>query len=96
MTSMAMLMIPMGGARGAGADIVLGMLPLARELLRMGAEVVLVANEDPAINDVTASELRAILREASEKDSVIKACSPVSPPPPPPPAFRAFPVPSGK
>eukprot|EP00884_Botryococcus_braunii_P001633 jgi/Botrbrau1/11470/Bobra.27_4s0010.1 len=56
----------------AGADIVLGMLPLARELLRMGAEVVLVANEDPAINDVTASELRAILREASEKDHVIK------------------------
>lgn len=34
----------------AGADIVLGMLPMARELLRRGADVVLVANKLPAIN----------------------------------------------
>ena len=31
----------------AGADVVLGMLPLCRELLRGGAEVVLAANERP-------------------------------------------------
>jgi hypothetical protein len=41
-----------------GADIVLGMLPFVREMLRLGCEVVLVANSLPAINDVTAAELR--------------------------------------
>ena len=49
----------------AGADVVLGMLPLARELLTMGCEVVMVANSLPAINDITANELRDLLREAS-------------------------------
>ena len=86
----------------AGADVVLGMIPFARELLRMGAEVgsqglggeaegagpcalplrrpcrvcrsrpslahclplppqvVLVANSLPAINDITAAELRSV------------------------------------
>lgn len=47
----------------AGADVVLGMLPLARELLRNGAEVVMAANSIPAINDVTADELVALLAE---------------------------------
>ena len=41
----------------SGADVVLGMIPLARELLRHGSDVVLVANSLPAINDVTATEL---------------------------------------
>ena len=45
----------------AGADVVLGMLPLCRELLRGGAEVVLAANETPSINDVTARELIDLL-----------------------------------
>lgn len=45
----------------AGADVVLGMLPLARELLRGGAEVVLACNALPAINDVTSQEMRALL-----------------------------------
>lgn len=47
----------------AGADVVLGMLPLARELLRNGAQVVMAANSIPAINDVTADELVALLAE---------------------------------
>lgn len=42
----------------AGADIVLGMLPFVRELLRLQCEVVMVANSLPAINDITAAELR--------------------------------------
>jgi hypothetical protein len=42
----------------AGADIVLGMLPFVREMLRLGCEVVMVANSLPAINDITAAELR--------------------------------------
>ena len=56
----------------AGADIVLGMVPFARELLRMGAEVVMVANSLPAINDITTPELRALLQDISEVDPVIK------------------------
>ena len=57
---------------GAGADIVLGMVPFARELLRMGAEVVMVANSLPAINDITTPELRALLQDISEVDPIIK------------------------
>ncbi|KAK9799347.1 hypothetical protein WJX73_008823 [Symbiochloris irregularis] len=57
----------------AGADVVLGMLPLARELLRGGAEVVLVANSQPAINDVTAPELRRVLEAAASCCPVIAA-----------------------
>ena len=50
----------------AGADVVLGMLPLTRELLRGGAEVVLAANETPSINDVTARELTALLPRVAD------------------------------
>ncbi|KAG1660836.1 hypothetical protein FOA52_008947 [Chlamydomonas sp. UWO 241] len=56
----------------AGADIVLGMLPLARELLRQGSEVVLVANSQPAINDITAPELRALLSAAARHCSILR------------------------
>ncbi|KAI3766763.1 hypothetical protein L2E82_16834 [Cichorium intybus] len=50
----------------AGADVVLGMLPLARELLCRGTEVVIVANSLPALNDVTAMELPEIVAEAAK------------------------------
>lgn len=47
----------------AGADAVLGMLPLARELLCRGSRVTLAANELPSLNDITAVELaRAVER----------------------------------
>jgi len=49
----------------AGADVVLGILPLARELLAWGCDVVLAANAAPAINDVTERELRAVVAEAA-------------------------------
>lgn len=39
----------------SGADIVLGVLPFARYLLRKGADVILAANSFPAVNDVTVS-----------------------------------------
>lgn len=42
----------------AGADVVLGVLPLARFLLQQGCRVVLAANTLPVLNDVTAEELR--------------------------------------
>jgi type II pantothenate kinase len=57
----------------AGADIVLGMLPFAREFLRMGCEVVLAANSQPAINDITAEELRRLLRVACTKCELLRA-----------------------
>jgi hypothetical protein len=57
----------------AGADIVLGMLPFAREFLRLGCEVVLAANSQPAINDITADELRRLLRVACSKCPLLRA-----------------------
>ncbi|GMJ06688.1 pantothenate kinase 2 [Hibiscus trionum] len=56
----------------SGADVVLGMLPLARELLRRGTEVVLVANSLPALNDVTAMELPDIVAEAAKHCDVLR------------------------
>jgi Damage-control phosphatase ARMT1-like domain len=55
----------------AGADVVLGMLPFARELLRRGCEVVLAANSLPAINDVTATELRRLMVAACDADALL-------------------------
>jgi type II pantothenate kinase len=57
----------------AGADIVLGMLPFAREFLRLGCEVVLAANSQPAINDVTSEELRLLLVVACGKCGLLRA-----------------------
>ena len=54
----------------SGADVVLGMLPLARELLRRGTRVTLAANSVPSINDVTAEELSAMLPIAAAGDAV--------------------------
>nr|GLL44899.1 pantothenate kinase 2-like isoform X2 [Ipomoea trifida] len=53
-------------ALNKGADIVLGMLPLARELLRRETEVVLVAKSLPALNDITAMELPDIVVKAAK------------------------------
>ncbi|XP_028079411.1 pantothenate kinase 2-like [Camellia sinensis] len=53
----------------SGVDVILGMLPLARELLRRGTEVVLVANSLPVLNDVTAMELPDIVAKAAKSIS---------------------------
>ncbi|CAA7408011.1 unnamed protein product [Spirodela intermedia] len=45
----------------SGADVILGILPFARELLRRGTVVVLAANDLPSINDVTYPELIEIV-----------------------------------
>ena len=47
-------------ADNAGADLVCGILPFVRELLKAGTRVVIAANEKPAINDITAEELLAL------------------------------------
>jgi len=49
-----------------GADIVLGILPFARELLRRGTQVVLAANELPSINDVTYPELVEVISKLKD------------------------------
>jgi type II pantothenate kinase len=39
----------------SGADLVLGMLPFARVLLKQGTKVVLAANTSPSVNDITVT-----------------------------------------
>ncbi|KAA8546189.1 hypothetical protein F0562_020917 [Nyssa sinensis] len=51
----------------SGADIILGILPFARELLRHGTQVVLAANDLPSINDVTYSELIEIISKLKDE-----------------------------
>ena len=48
------------------------MLPLARELLQRGTAVVLAANSQPSINDITAPELAEAVQEAAGADPVIR------------------------
>ncbi|KAJ8683639.1 hypothetical protein QAD02_019431 [Eretmocerus hayati] len=55
----------------SGADIILGILPFARDLLQRGTKVILCANSMPALNDVTYPELVGILREAAKICNVI-------------------------
>lgn len=55
----------------AGTDIVLGMVPLARELARVGIRVVLAANDGPALNDILISELRPLLRTLADHDAIL-------------------------
>ena len=48
------------------------MLPLTRELLQRGTAVVLAANSQPSINDITAPELVEAVQKAAEADAVIR------------------------
>lgn len=56
----------------SGVDIVLGILPFARDLLQRGTKVILCANSLPALNDVTYPELVVTLRDASKVCRVIR------------------------
>lgn len=55
----------------AGPDVVLGMLPFARELVRQGTTVVLTANTEPSLNDVTHDELELLVAQASGFDPIL-------------------------
>ncbi|MEM6391783.1 MAG: ARMT1-like domain-containing protein [Planctomycetota bacterium] len=55
----------------AGPDITLGMLPLARFLLQLGTDVILTANTEPSLNDVTHDELVELVDAAAGLDRVI-------------------------
>jgi type II pantothenate kinase len=52
----------------AGADLVLGVMPLVRQLAAQGTHVVLAANELPSLNDVTADETVVIIEELTNAD----------------------------
>ena len=55
----------------AGPDIVLGVVPLVRELARIGTRVVMAANSQPALNDVTIEELNQVLQELCSCDTLL-------------------------
>ena len=48
----------------SGVDLVLGILPFARALLKRGTRVLLCSNSEPALNDVTHTELLGVLNRA--------------------------------
>ncbi|XP_065215107.1 4'-phosphopantetheine phosphatase [Planococcus citri] len=56
----------------SGADIVLGVIPFARELLKHGTKIVLCANSAPALNDVTQNELIILVRKISVMCPIIE------------------------
>lgn len=51
----------------SGCDIVLGIMPFVRQLLLQQTQVILCANSEPALNDVTCAELKDLLRECCKK-----------------------------
>ena len=55
----------------AGADLLLGCLPMARQLAIWGVRVVLAANSRPSLNDVTEPELRRVLGELASLDPTL-------------------------
>ncbi|CAK1548454.1 unnamed protein product [Leptosia nina] len=57
----------------SGVDVVLGVLPFVRGLLLRGTSVILCANEWPALNDITNSELENVLQSASLVCPIIAA-----------------------
>jgi len=58
-------------ADNAGTDIVLGVIPLAREMARAGTRVVLAVNDAAALNDITIAELRLLLRQLGCCDKLL-------------------------
>ena len=58
----------------SGVDILLGVIPFIRELLKRNIKVILCANSEPSLNDVTHNELVKIIVDVAEKCSIIKSC----------------------
>ncbi len=55
----------------AGPDVLLGMIPFVRELLRSGTGVILTANTTPSLNDVTHEELTGLIDTIAASDAII-------------------------
>ncbi|KAJ8913555.1 hypothetical protein NQ315_017106 [Exocentrus adspersus] len=56
----------------SGVDFILGVLPMARELLLQGTKVVITANSSPSLNDVTYHELNLYCCKAAQYCQVLK------------------------
>ncbi|RDX78762.1 hypothetical protein CR513_40914, partial [Mucuna pruriens] len=59
----------------SGADIILGILPFARELLQRGSQVILTANDLPSLNDVTYPELIEIISKLKDEEGRLMGVS---------------------
>ncbi|HSW44415.1 MAG TPA: ARMT1-like domain-containing protein [Phycisphaerae bacterium] len=55
----------------AGADIALGVIPVAREMICAGTRVVLAPNTSPALNDITLAELNPLLERLAAGDAIL-------------------------
>lgn len=56
----------------AGADMVLGCIPLARQIALWGSRVVFAVNDTASLNDVTVPQVHRVLGELSERDSTVR------------------------
>ncbi|MGB2821947.1 MAG: ARMT1-like domain-containing protein [Phycisphaerae bacterium] len=57
----------------AGSDFILGLMPLVRELALGGTQIVLAANETPALNDMTVDETIDVVEELAGADADLAA-----------------------
>jgi len=57
----------------AGADFILGVMPLVREMALGGTQIVLAANERPTLNDITADETVETVQRLAEMDPDLAA-----------------------
>lgn len=57
----------------SGCDVVFGILPFARYLLSKGAKVVLAANSEPSLNDITAFELESLMEKIVSDECIAGA-----------------------
>jgi|GEM_PF-3508871 len=55
----------------AGSDFILGCLPLARQLAKMGATVFIIANDLPASNDITVNECKTVVGALTRDDEML-------------------------
>lgn len=60
-------------ADNAGCDFVLGMMPMIREMALEGTTVVLAANEQPSLNDITADEAVDVIERLAALDPDLDA-----------------------
>ena len=56
----------------AGCDVVLGMIPLVREMLKKGMSVLMVANTYPSLNDIIKSELEQLIMATARFDKITR------------------------
>ena len=57
----------------AGSDFILGVMPLAREMAMYGTKVVLAANDQPSLNDITVDETITQVEQLAAADGDLAA-----------------------